>query len=307
MNNKIMTENKMQIYSFYRFKKISNKTELKRKLDKYLQKKNCKGTILIAKEGINGSVSGEVNDLNQLLMFIKIIFKIRKLSLKKNPTTYLPFNKMKVRLKKEIVSLGFPNLNVIKSNSEYIHPKDWDKFTNQKKIKLIDTRNVYEIPIGKFENAINPLTSSFREFPKKFHDLKIDKNQEIALYCTGGIRCEKASTYLKIKGFRKVYQLKGGILNYLDYYKKRSKINKWRGECFVFDKRVSVNKNLEEGSFLQCYGCRRPLSQEDLKSKYYLRGVYCPYCCEERTDDQKKRSKDRQEQIDLFKYSYCNK
>ena len=293
--------NKFKIYSFYRFVSVNNKKKIKFEIEKFLKDKNIKGTILIADEGVNATVAGSKEILDLLIKCIKMLLKIRLISLKINKIDYLPFNKMKIRLKNEIVSLGYPNLIIGRSSGKYIHPKDWDKLTNKKKIKTIDTRNIYEIPIGRFVNTLNPLTKSFREFPNKFIDLKIDKNQEIALYCTGGIRCEKASAYLKTKGFKKIYQLEGGILNYLDYHKDKSKINNWRGECFVFDKRVSVNKNLNKGKYLQCYGCRRPITKKDLNSKNYQHGVHCHYCYFERSEEQKKRSNDRQKQIDLSK------
>lgn len=297
-----MTKNKMQIYSFYRFKKISNKTELKRKLDKYLLKKNCKGTILIAEEGINGSVSGEVNDLAQVLMFIKRIFKIRKLSLKKNSTTFLPFNKMKVRLKTEIVTIGIDDLVGRKYKSNYIHPKDWDKFINKSNLKLIDIRNIYETKIGKFNFSINPNTNSFREFPSKFKQLGIKKDDRIAMYCTGGIRCEKASLFLRSRGYSEVFQLEGGILNYLEHNKKQPK-NSWKGECFVFDKRVAVNRKLNQGRYIQCYGCRMPITKEMTHSYKYKKGVHCPLCFSYRSERQKANSLMRQKQIESRKFN----
>ncbi len=293
-----MTINKMQIYSFYRFIKISNKTELKRKLDKHILKKNLKGTILIAEEGINGSVSGDINDLAQLLIFIKKIFKIRKLSLKKNTTTFLPFNKMKVRLKTEIVTIGINDLVDRKFKRNYVHPKDWDEFINKSNLKLIDVRNIYETEIGKFNFSINPNTNSFREFPSKFKQLGIKKDDRIAMYCTGGIRCEKASLFLKSKGYNKLFQLEGGILNYLKYNKKQPK-NNWQGECFVFDKRVTVNRKLNQGKYIQCYGCRMPITNEMTHSYKYKKGVHCPHCFSNRSERQKAKSLMRQKQIDV--------
>jgi len=292
-----MNKNNIQIYSFYRFKKICNKNELKRKLDKYIFKKTLKGTILIAEEGINGSVSGGKNDLDQLLIYIKKIFKIRKLSLKKNIVTFLPFNKMKIRLKTEIVSIGIGNWINKKIKNRYIHPKDWDKFIKESNLKLLDVRNTYETTIGKFNFSINPNTSSFREFPNKFKELGIKKEDKIAMYCTGGIRCEKASLFLRSEGYKNVFQLEGGILNYLEYKKQKS--NCWQGECFVFDKRVSINHNLDQGNYLQCYGCRRPITKGMTNSYKYKKGVHCPLCFLERSEEQKANSLMRQKQIEM--------
>tara|TARA_B100001248_G_scaffold250487_1_gene224610 strand:+ start:4096 stop:5034 length:939 start_codon:yes stop_codon:yes gene_type:complete len=288
----------LQIYSFYRFKKINNKKKLKIDLLKFINKKKIRGTILIAHEGINGSISGKSIELNEIIKIIKKTVKIRNLSLKINNIDYLPFNRIKIRLKKEIVSFGMGNLNINERKSKYIHPSEWNDLINSTNIKLIDTRNLYEINIGRFKKSINPMTSTFREFPKKFDELKIKKDDRIAMYCTGGIRCEKASLYLSSIGYKKIYQLDGGILNYLSYCKENLKENLWQGECFVFDNRVSVNRKLGPGKFIQCHGCRRPITFKDTKTKEYKKGVCCPYCFNERSNEQKIRSNVRQKQID---------
>lgn len=296
----MVTDNKTRskkIFSFYRFKEIENKKKLKLILEKYTSKFDIKGTILIADEGINGTVSGRSNELKKLLSYVRKVIKIRKISLKINLAQIHPFNKFKIRIKKEIVSIGIPNLSVNNELSKYIKPTEWSEFIQKNNVKLIDTRNIYEIAIGKFKNAINPETKTFREFPTKFDELKIKRNENIAIYCTGGIRCEKAAAYLNQKGYKNVYQLEGGILNYLEKTKNNDKQIKWNGECFVFDKRVAVNNTLNLGRYKQCYGCRRPITLKDSKSKNYKHGVYCPYCYRERSEIQIKRSTDRQEQI----------
>tara|TARA_Y100000591_G_scaffold324043_1_gene342844 strand:- start:1063 stop:1986 length:924 start_codon:yes stop_codon:yes gene_type:complete len=288
-----------EIYSFYRFIKLNNKRKLKLELDKFLGKTKIKGTILLADEGINASISGSIYELDQCLSKIKSLLNIRLLKIKKNLNKEKPFNRMKVRLKKEIVSLGIKNLDVNKFSGESVSPAQWDNYIAKKDVTLIDVRNNYEINIGNFKGSINPKTSNFREFPKKLSLLKIEKDANIFMYCTGGIRCEKASAYLNKQGFNNVKQLEGGILNYLNYKKTNKSKSKWQGECFVFDDRVSVNKNLLKGKFTQCYGCRRPLSNKDVKSENFKKGIYCPYCIDERTEQQIKNSTVRQKQIDL--------
>ena len=183
-----------------------------------------------------------------------------------------------------------------------VKPGQWDKIVMSNEFKIIDTRNKFEIDIGSFKNSINPNTDSFREFPKKFKKLKIDKDAKLAMFCTGGIRCEKASSFLKKLGYKNVYQLDGGILSYLNY-KNKSKITEttWKGDCFVFDDRVTINSKLKRGEYSQCFGCRSAITNQDIASKYYKKGVYCPKCYSIRTDKQKQRSEMRQKQLELNK------
>tara|TARA_Y200000002_G_scaffold268710_1_gene223474 strand:+ start:5183 stop:6073 length:891 start_codon:yes stop_codon:yes gene_type:complete len=290
-------EKKYQVYTFYRFIKINNKNKIKNNLDKDLKYKNIKGTILLADEGINASITGKQNDLVLIIKKIKKLLKIKTINLKINTVSCLPFNRMKVRLKKEIVSLGIKNLNIPVSHKGLVSPNNWDKLIKEKNIKLIDVRNIYETQIGNFKNSLDPQTHTFREFPTKILDLKLKNDDKIAMYCTGGIRCEKASAYLKSKGYKEVYQLEGGILNYLHYNNEKN-ISSWNGECFVFDGRVALNKKLEKGSYKQCYGCRSPITKKETKSKEYQKGVHCPKCINKRSDEQKKRSLMRQNQLD---------
>ncbi len=291
--------NNLFVFAFYKFKKLKNLKDIKILFDNYLVNKNIKGTILIASEGINGSVSGGRKDLSELLKFIKQIIKIRKLTVKEHKSKFIPFNRMKVRLKKEIVSLGHRNIDVLKHGGELISPEHWNSVISDKNTKLIDVRNVFEIEIGKFKGSISPRTQSFRQFPNSLEKLKIKKDDKIAMYCTGGIRCEKASSFMKLNGYNNVVQLHGGIIKYLEYTNKEKKESLFQGECFVFDNRVSINQKLNKGKFFQCYGCRSPISKKDLSSSMYAKGISCPKCYNKRSISQKKNSLIRQKQIDF--------
>ena len=290
--------NHLFVYTFYRFKNLDNLNETKNTLSNFFKNSKIKGTILISNEGINGSLSGSRKELDASIKLIKNYLKIKKLDLKINNTKFIPFNKIRIRIKKEIVSLGQGIIDVNKYSGKLVDPKDWDRIILDKDTKLIDVRNEFEIGIGKFKNSINPKTNSFREFPDSISKLEINKNDKIAMYCTGGIRCEKASAFLKISGYRNVYQLKGGIINYLKYKKNSTKDSLWNGECFVFDGRVTINKKLNKGRYFQCYGCRRPITKKDLNSPEYKKGVSCPHCVNERTAEQKFSSLTRQRQIE---------
>ncbi len=293
---------KFFVFSFYRFIILNNLPKIKKNLDLFLENKNIKGTILVSKEGINGSISGSKLDLQNCIRHLKKLIKIQKLEIKANSVKSPPFKKLKVRLKKEIVSLAKGRLNVSSQKGKRIEPSEWDKFIINKNAIVIDVRNKYEIEIGSFSNTINPETKNFREFPSAFKKLSIPKDTNIAMYCTGGIRCEKASAYLKLQGYKNIYQLKGGILNYLEYMSKNNEIqSNWKNECFVFDERVTVNAKLQKGKYYQCYGCRRPITSQDKKSHLYKEGVHCPRCYNERTDEQIRSSKSRQKQIELNK------
>lgn len=292
-----MKNNKFLVYTFYQFTKVYNIKIVKKSLDILLSDKLVRGTILLADEGINGSISASEKDLIAIINAIKNILKIKKLEIKINTTDFLPFNRMKVRIKKEIVSLGKGNININNQNKKFISPSQWNKILNDKNIKTVDVRNNFEIEIGTFKGSINPKTESFRDFPENLKKLKIKKNDRIAMFCTGGIRCEKVSEFLKRDGYSNIVQLKGGIINYLNYKKKSNTKSLWIGECFVFDNRVTINKDLLSGNYIQCHGCRRPITIKDSESKYYKKGVSCPYCFNKRSNNQKKRSQTRYEQI----------
>ena len=292
-----MNKDKIYIYTFYRFKEFTGTKALKIKLVKASKNKLIFGTILLANEGINGTISGTEKNLERFISLIKQYLRIRKLSIKISENKFIPFYRLKIRLKKEIVTIGDKTIKPENITGKHINPKNWDKIINNKKYLIIDTRNNYEIGIGTFKNSINPKTNSFREFPKFIEKLDIEKNQPIAMFCTGGIRCEKASSYLLKNGFNNISQLDGGILNYLEV-KKSDKNSSWNGECFVFDNRVAVNKKLEKRTYEQCYGCRHPITKQDMNLNSYKKGATCKYCINLKSKAKIQSSSTRQTQID---------
>ena len=292
-----MIKTKIYIYTFYRFKKFIDIKTIKTSLNKYTKNKLILGTILLANEGVNGSISGTEEDLNEFIFLIKKVLKIKKLSIKISQNKFIPFYRLKIRLKKEIITIGDITIKPEKNAGEYVDPKKWDDIINNKKYLIIDTRNDYEVSIGSFKNAINPRTKSFRDFPKFIEKLNIKKNQPIAMFCTGGIRCEKASSYLLKNGYKDISQLDGGILNYLEV-NKNNKNTSWKGECFVFDNRVAVNNKLNKGTYEQCYGCKYPITKQDMKLKSYKKGATCKYCINLKSRIKIQSSITRQNQIE---------
>ena len=286
------------IFGFYKFKKIKEIKKNKKILNIFFIKNEIRGTIILSNEGINGTISGKKNNLNLGIKKIKKVFNFlnfdsENFSLNK----FQPFHKCKVKIKKELVPMGI-NINKRSLNGQ-INPKKWNKIISDKNTTLIDARKPFEHEVGTFKNSINPNINNFREFPKFLK--KLNKNKPVAMFCTGGIRCEKASFFLEKRGFKNVYQLKGGILNYLKTIKKKDSL--WKGECFVFDNRISVKHELAKGSFSMCSGCRKPISTKDKKSIKYEEGVSCPRCHDILTNIQKDRFRMRQKQINLAKKS----
>ena len=286
------------IFGFYKFKKIKEIKKNKKILNIFFIKNEIRGTIILSNEGINGTISGKKNNLNLGIKKIKKVFNFlnfdsENFSLNK----FQPFHKCKVKIKKELVPMGI-NINKRSLNGQ-INPKQWNKIISDENTTLIDARKPFEHKVGTFKNSINPNINNFREFPKFLK--KLNKNKPVAMFCTGGIRCEKASVFLEKRGFKNVYQLKGGILNYLKTIKKKDSL--WKGECFVFDNRISVKHELTKGSFSMCSGCRKPISTKDKKSIKYEEGVSCPRCHDILTNIQKDRFRMRQKQINLAKKS----
>ena len=284
------------ILGFYKFKKIINIKKNKKNLQNYFVNNSIKGTIILSQEGINGTISGKKKKLDLVINKIKKIFKFNNFdSLNLSKSKFHPFHRVKVKIKKEVVPMG---IKVLKRKlKNHVEPSKWNKLINDENTFLIDVRKPFEYDVGSFNGAVNPQVNNFREFPKYLKNLHKDKN--IAMFCTGGIRCEKASVYLQTKGFQNVYQLKGGIINYLKKIKKNKSL--WRGECYVFDNRVSIKHGLVPGNFSMCSGCRKPISNKDKKSQKYEEGVSCPNCHDTLTITQKERFRMRQKQINLAK------
>ena len=281
-----------KIFGFYKFKKIKNIKLLKKNLKNFIEEEQVRGTIIISIEGINGTISFKPTKYKKVKNKILNLLNIRKLDNENiSYYKYQAFKKGKIKIKKEVVPIGMKLNKIVTKNK--IEPKDWNKFILKKDTVLIDTRKNFEFKVGTFKGSINPELNNFRDFPRYFKTLK--KDQNIGMFCTGGIRCEKASAYLKKKGFKNVYQLKGGIINYLDNVKKKDSL--WSGDCFVFDNRVSIKHGLKPGNLKICPGCRNPIKLSERKSNFYEQGVSCPNCYNKLTNSQKQRFRMRQKQI----------
>ena len=281
-----------KIFGFYKFKKIKNIKLLKKNLKNFIDEEEVRGSIIISIEGINGTISFKPTKYKKVKNKILNLLNIRKLDNENiSYYKYQAFKKGKIKIKKEVVPIGMKLNKIVTKNK--IEPKDWNKFILKKETVLIDTRKSFEFKVGTFKGSINPELNNFRDFPRYFKTLK--KNQNIGMFCTGGIRCEKASAYLKKKGFKNVYQLKGGIINYLDNVKKKDSL--WSGDCFVFDNRVSIKHGLKPGNLKICPGCRNPIKLSERKSNFYEQGVSCPNCYNNLTNSQKQRFRMRQKQI----------
>lgn len=288
------------VAALYKFVALEDFEAIQPKLLAFCQNQNIKGTLLLAPEGINGTIAGKREDIDAVLSYLNSDSRLVELEHKESYVDEMPFLRMKVKLKKEIVTLGQPGVSPINLSGTRVDPKDWNNIISDSDVVVIDTRNQYEVDIGSFKGAISPVTDSFREFPEYVKEnLDPNKNKKVAMFCTGGIRCEKASSYMLSQGFEEVYQLNGGILKYLEDVDKQESL--WEGECFVFDNRVAVDHDLAEGSYEQCYACRRPITEEDMQSTEYVKGVSCPRCINETSEEQRKSFQERQRQIELAK------
>lgn len=259
---------------------------------------DIRGTLLLAEEGINGTISGSRAGIDAILDFIRRDERLAALEHKESFSAAHPFRRLKVRLKKEIVTLGVAGVDPNKVVGTYIEPEDWNALISDPDVILIDTRNDYEVALGTFKNAVDPKTQTFREFPDYVREhFNPEKHRKVAMFCTGGIRCEKASSFMRTEGFAEVYHLKGGILKYLEKVSPEDSL--WQGECFVFDHRVGVTHGLSEGDAEMCFGCGHPVTAADRESPAYEYGVSCPLCVDALTDDKRGRLRERMRQITL--------
>jgi UPF0176 protein len=287
------------IVALYRFVRLDNFEELRQPLLRVMLDNQIRGTLLLAAEGINGTVAGEKAAIKRLLDYLRHDDRLRGIDCKFSSDDTMPFYRTRVKLKREIVTMGIEDIDPAKGGA-YVEPIDWNALINDPEVTLIDTRNDYESAIGSFANAIHPKTKSFRDFPAYVkQNLDPQTQRKVAMFCTGGIRCEKSTAYLRQQGFDKVYHLKGGILNYLEQVPTAESM--WNGECFVFDNRVSVNHALEKGSYDQCHACRLPITEADKASPKYQSGVSCPACFDSKSNNERGRFREREKQVQLAK------
>lgn len=288
------------VAALYRFAALPDFVALKDPLYQLMIEHEVRGTLLLAKEGINGTIAGSRQGIDRILDWLKSDPRFADLEAKESYVDTPPFYRTKVKLKKEIVTMGVEGIDPKDIVGTYVEPADWNALIADPEVLVLDTRNKYEVDIGSFENAINPETDSFRELPA-YVEKHLDpvKHKKVAMFCTGGIRCEKSTAFLKRQGFNEVYHLKGGILKYLEEVPETE--SKWRGECFVFDNRVTVNHQLEKGQYDQCHACRRPITEDDKQSPHYKKGVSCHHCYQSHSVQQRQRYQERERQIELAK------
>ena len=289
---------KVIVAALYHFTKFSDYKKLQDPLRKICNSEGIKGSLLIAYEGINGTISGSRSGIDAVLKHIRSMPGCSDLEHKESFASEIPFKRMKVKLKKEIVTMGQPHIDPTLNVGNYIEPSDWNNLISQDDVIVIDTRNDYEVAIGSFDGAIDPETKSFWEFPEWWEENRSKyQDKRVAMFCTGGIRCEKSTNFLLNEGVKDVYHLKGGILKYLEEVPEKN--SKWNGECFVFDSRVSVKHGLEEGIYNLCYACRMPLAPDDFKKEEFEKGVSCHLCIDSNDDERKERFRERQYQVEL--------
>ena len=282
------------IAALYRFVRLDDFENLREPLLQLMQERQLRGTLLLAAEGINGTVAGSADAVEFLLEYLRADDRLRDFDCKLSYDDEMPFYRARVKLKREIVTMGVSDLDPANGGT-YVEPEDWNALIADPDVTLIDTRNAYESAIGSFEGAIQPQMDSFREFPDYARQhLDPARHRKVAMFCTGGIRCEKSTAYLRQQGFEEVYHLRGGILKYLEQVPETE--SKWRGECFVFDNRVSVNHALEKGSYDQCHACRLPITEADKLSDKYQAGVSCPACYDSRSELDRNRYREREKQ-----------
>lgn len=288
------------VCALYKFVRLDNFAEIRQPLLDLMVANEVRGTLLLAQEGINGTIAGSRSAIDVVLAWLNQDQRLNPVDFKESFTSDNPFMRTKVKLKKEIVTMGVEGVDPNKVVGTYVKPADWNQLISDPEVVLVDTRNDYEVAIGTFENAIDPHTQTFREFPQYVaENLDPEKHKKVAMFCTGGIRCEKSTAYLKEQGFDEVYHLEGGILKYLEEIPESDSM--WQGDCFVFDGRVSVKHGLEVGDYDQCHACRKPITAEDKMLDTYVQGVSCRYCIDSMSEKQKQRFEERERQVRLAK------
>lgn len=286
------------VAAMYRFVAIDDPEALRESLLGVMQRHGVKGTLLLAREGLNGTVAASHEGVDALIAWLRRDPRFAGLEVKQSCTDTPPFARTKVRIKQEIVTMGVPDIDPTDIVGTYVEPREWNALIEDPCVTLVDTRNDYEYKVGTFRGAMNPHTKTFREFPAYVRKhLDPSRDAKVAMFCTGGIRCEKSTAYLKQLGFDEVYHLKGGILKYLEEIPEEE--SAWEGDCFVFDERVTVRHGLIRGDYDQCHACRTPISAKDMRSDKYVRGESCPNCYEERTEEQRQRYRERERQVTL--------
>jgi len=296
--HKVERSDSIVVAALYKFVRLDDFEQLREPLLALMLVQNVRGTLLLANEGINGTIAGPRAGIDAVLGWLREDPRLADLEHKESFHDEHPFLRTKVKLKKEIVTMGVEGIDPNRTVGTYLSPEEWNAVISDPETLLIDTRNDYEVEVGTFKGAINPETRTFREFPDYVKDtLDPAKHKKVAMFCTGGIRCEKSTAYLKEQGFDEVYHLKGGILKYLEEMPREDSL--WEGECFVFDERVTVDHDLNPGEFDQCHACRRPISDEEKASEKFQLGVSCPKCYDESSPEQKARFAERQKQIEL--------
>ncbi|WP_261883239.1 rhodanese-related sulfurtransferase [Vibrio pelagius] len=286
------------VCALYKFVALDDYQDIRQPLTQLLLDNQIRGTLLLAQEGINGTVAGSRESIDALLAWFKLDERLADVVYKESFNEQQPFNRTKVKLKKEIVTMGVEGIDPRHVVGTYVKPKDWNELISDPDVVLVDTRNDYEVDIGTFKNAVNPNTETFREFPQYVEEnLDPAKHKKVAMFCTGGIRCEKSTAYMKEQGFEEVYHLEGGILKYLEEVPEEESM--WEGDCYVFDGRVAVNHQLEKSGYDVCNACRLPITEEDKQSAHYEKGVSCPKCIDKHTEEQKQRFREREKQVQL--------
>lgn len=288
------------VAALYKFVRLPDYQEIQPRLQQRCIEASLRGTLLLAEEGLNGTVAGTRKGIDAVLAWLRADPRLADLEHKESFTSEMPFHRMKVRLKKEIVTMGVPGTDPKNIVGTYLDAEQWNAMLDDPDVVVVDTRNDYEVAIGTFDGANDPKTTTFREFPDYVQrELSDKKDKKIAMFCTGGIRCEKSTSYLKAEGFGEVYHLKGGILKYLETVDPEE--NRWQGDCFVFDDRVSVDKDLKPGNHVLCHACRRPLTIDEQQSEHYVPGISCSYCIDTVSEERRARFAERQKQINLAK------